>query len=225
MAEYKLSYTGNEINEKLGKIDSVETEIGKVQTFMSELFSLIYPVGSIYMSTNTENPSIYFGGTWVAWGSGRVPVGVNTNDSNFSSVEKTGGESSHALTTTEVASHTHTVGAHDHGFTPSGTLSTDNHKHVNVGLRHNQTGYDYEIPANTGYLVWGDAMKWNGSTPMKGNKGVGGYTDELEHTHTFTGKAGTTSKSSAFNSGASGSGTAHNNLQPYITCYMWKRVA
>lgn len=22
-----------------------------------------------------------------------------------------------------------------------------------------------------------------------------------------------------------GEGQAHNNLQPYITCYMWKRVA
>lgn len=27
----------------------------------------------------------------MAWGSGRVPVGINTSDSNFNTVEKTGG--------------------------------------------------------------------------------------------------------------------------------------
>ena len=39
----------------------------------------------------STNPGNLFGGTWVAWGSGRVPVGVNTSDSDFSSPEKTGG--------------------------------------------------------------------------------------------------------------------------------------
>ena len=33
---------------------------------------------------------LYSGGTWVSWGSGRVPVGVNTNDSDFKTVERTG---------------------------------------------------------------------------------------------------------------------------------------
>ena len=52
---------------------------------------LMYPVGSIYLSTNSINPSEYFGGEWESWGSGRVPVGVDTNDTNFNTVEKTGG--------------------------------------------------------------------------------------------------------------------------------------
>lgn len=50
-----------------------------------------YPVGSIYMSTNATNPTDLFGGTWVAWGAGRVPVGFNGGDGNFNSSEKTGG--------------------------------------------------------------------------------------------------------------------------------------
>ncbi|MFR1213621.1 MAG: phage baseplate protein [Acutalibacteraceae bacterium] len=31
-------------------------------------------------------------GTWAAWGGGRTPVGVNTADTSFNTVEKTGGE-------------------------------------------------------------------------------------------------------------------------------------
>lgn len=40
------------------------------------------------MSVTSTIPLTYFGGTWVAWGSGRVPVGINTSDSNFNTVEK-----------------------------------------------------------------------------------------------------------------------------------------
>jgi len=50
-----------------------------------------YPIGSIYMSVNDVNLAILFGGVWERWGAGRVPVGVNTTQSEFSSVEQTGG--------------------------------------------------------------------------------------------------------------------------------------
>ena len=55
------------------------------------LLDWIYPVGSIYMSAKEGNPALLFGGTWVAWGAGRVPVGFNGSDGNFNSSEKTGG--------------------------------------------------------------------------------------------------------------------------------------
>lgn len=67
----------------------------------------MYPVGSIYMSVSSTNPSTYFGGTWTAWGTGRVPVGVNANDTNFATVEKTGGAATVILTTAQMPSHTH----------------------------------------------------------------------------------------------------------------------
>lgn len=51
----------------------------------------IYPIGSIYFSINSQNPSKWFGGTWEAWGTGRVPVGIDTSQTEFNSVEKTGG--------------------------------------------------------------------------------------------------------------------------------------
>ena len=44
------------------------------------------------MSVNSTNPTNLFGGTWVTWGAGRVPVGIDTSQTEFASVEKTGGE-------------------------------------------------------------------------------------------------------------------------------------
>lgn len=55
-------------------------------------FKLMHPVGSIYMTTVETNPSEIFGfGTWELWGAGRVPVGVDTTQSEFNTIEKTGG--------------------------------------------------------------------------------------------------------------------------------------
>lgn len=71
-------------------------------------FSAIYPVGSIYMTANNISPAALFGGTWQSWGNGRVPIGVNTSDSEFSTVEKTGGSKylqSHTHTFTGTGSH------------------------------------------------------------------------------------------------------------------------
>lgn len=74
-----------------------------------------YPVGSIFMSLYSTNPSTYFGGTWESCGAGRVPVSVDVNGgSSFNAPGITGGNaththstSGHTLTTSEIPSHTH----------------------------------------------------------------------------------------------------------------------
>ncbi len=53
--------------------------------------NFVYPVGSIYISVNSANPSTLFGGQWEAFGTGRTLVGINTNDTAFNSSEKVGG--------------------------------------------------------------------------------------------------------------------------------------
>lgn len=62
-----------------------------VTDLTKQLFLLMHRVGDIIFSTSDENPSTIYGGTWVAWGKGQVPVGVDTSDSDFNTVEKTGG--------------------------------------------------------------------------------------------------------------------------------------
>lgn len=132
-----------------------------VTDLTKQLFLLMHRVGDIIFSTSDENPSTIYGGTWVAWGKGQVPVGVDTSDSDFNTVEKTGGEKEHTLTVDEMPSHKHDFGQQ---FATTSSLSGE---------------YGYYMIAGT-------------------------QTDVIKNT---------------------GGNQPHNNLQPYITCYMWKRTA
>lgn len=96
-------------------------------------FNLVYPVGSIYMSVNPINPSELFPLTaWAEWGKGRVPVGVDTSQTEFNKAEKTGGSKAVTLTVDQIPSHTHKVpkpewyGVKSEADTGFGMLKTKN---------------------------------------------------------------------------------------------------
>lgn len=148
-----------------------------------EIFEMIYPIGSIYMSVSSTNPKTLLGfGEWSAWGSGRVPVGVNSSDTEFSSVEKTGGEKTHTLIQNEMPNHRHNV---ELTYYQNSTNFITNINRSNNG----------KIPA-----ARSDATLYYYGTDFTEG---GGYT-QITNT---------------------GGSQAHNNLQPYITCYMWKRIS
>jgi hypothetical protein len=93
-----------------------------VQAAIAAAKQALYPVGSIYVNAvvNT-NPATLLGfGTWVAFGAGRVMVGLNGSDTLFDTLEETGGSKDAA-----VVSHTHTATVTDPGHThtpPSGSF-------------------------------------------------------------------------------------------------------
>jgi hypothetical protein len=65
-------------------------------------------VGALYFSAVSDNPNtIYPGTTWVRVSQGRYIVGVDENDSDFSTAEKTGGAKMVTLTTAQMPSHLH----------------------------------------------------------------------------------------------------------------------
>lgn len=64
----------------------------------------MYPVGSIYMSVNSTNPSTLFGGTWQRI-QGRFLFAADSKHAAGS----TGGEETHKLTVEEMPSHSHTI--------------------------------------------------------------------------------------------------------------------
>lgn len=68
------------------------------------LLSLIYPVGSIYMSVNNVSPQIFLGGTWVSI-SERFLLAAGS----IYPAGSTGGEATHTLTINEMPTHTHNI--------------------------------------------------------------------------------------------------------------------
>lgn len=135
--------------------DSTGKAVAQNNSFdTSTIFKLIYPIGSIYLSTSPTNPGTIFTGTsWEAYAQGKTIIGVDTGDSDFNEAEKTGGTktislahthttSGHALTTSEMPSHTHSIGSHTHSMTHShsdtfSTSSSGSHRH---SLSDCQTG-------------------------------------------------------------------------------------
>lgn len=132
------------------------------------ILGLVYPVGAIYMSVVNTSPATLFGGTWSVWGTGRVPVGVDTEQTEFNTVEKNGG---HKL----LQSHNHTFKLH-----------------IQNGATHSD-GAKYSIPYYTNTGTNYDKTAQDNSQIPWGNYPTGGGNAE--------------------------------NLQPYVTCYMWKRTA
>jgi hypothetical protein len=53
----------------------------------------MYPVGSLYFQAGvaTNPASLFGGGTWVAFGAGRVLVGLDSGDTDFDTLEEVGG--------------------------------------------------------------------------------------------------------------------------------------
>lgn len=150
--------------------------------FVQDAIQILYPVGSIYINaTNGTNPSTLFGfGTWVAFGAGRFPVGLNAADPLFDTAEETGGSKDAA-----VVSHTHTfstttdsAGAHSHtvptvtafeggssgsqyasASTPSTTLNTSTagaHTHTLSGTTNStgSSGTNANLPPYITVYMW-----------------------------------------------------------------------
>jgi LysM repeat protein len=103
----------------------------------------VYPVGSIYISIVSTDPGTLFGGTWAAFGAGKVLVGLDSGDVNFDVVEETGGaktvqssaQSFAGDASTSIVDHTHdtvvkvgttdgTYGVFDSSSTSPGTDKT-----------------------------------------------------------------------------------------------------
>lgn len=108
----KNSYFGGNLNVT-GSLNSGALTASSLTIGEKILLDLTYPVGSIYISINNTNPGTLFGGTWEAFATGRTLVGVDTSQTEFNSVQKTGGSKflqGHTHGMQEAGWHIHTAG-------------------------------------------------------------------------------------------------------------------
>lgn len=123
----QLSYPLKEVKDFVNNTVSVDSDDNAIQLVLSEEGKLqyrtspdgelidigggtdidtIYPVGSIYMSVNSTNPSSLFTGTTWEQLKDRFLLGAGDVYTNGA----TGGEATHTLTIDEIPAHTHSLG-------------------------------------------------------------------------------------------------------------------
>ena len=167
-----------ELAKKIAELEKIVSDNkSELENKINSNFDKVYPVGSIYISTSSANPSTIYGGTWERYGQGKTLVGLNESETEFSTINKTGGEKTHTLTINEMPSHNH-----DFRYSTDNAVTFYN---AGVGKDGTYTGDNFLGFSNSVSLF-------------------ASYVVVLSNT---------------------GSSQPHNNLQPYITVYMWKRVS
>ena len=68
-----------------------------------EILNEIYPINRVVIFYDNKDHSNYCGFTWERTAVGKVLVGIDSNDTDFNSIGKTGGEKKHTLTIEEMA--------------------------------------------------------------------------------------------------------------------------
>ena len=189
-------------SEKLAK-DSLDTKANSNHTHTSnqvtDLINTIYPVGSIYMSVNSTNPSVLFGGTWEQI---KDTFLLATGDTYANG--STGGEATHTLTENEMPSHTHIQ---------------DSHNHTQNAHNHTQNPHSHTIGSLARYNISGKGVAAVGDGYGNSNNYKTGNTTATNKEATATNNPQTATNQNT------GGGQAHNNMPPYLAVNIWKRTA
>ena len=202
-----------------------------------------HPVGSLYWTSKNENPAITFGGgTWKQI----TDKFVLAAGSKYK-VGDTGGAETVTLTTENMPSHSHS-------FTPSGTITMTAHSHGLNGHTHSYSGTTGYMNQTSSGSINKIAIRDGGngspsgiisvanheSSGDEGSSSSFGYVTmkiNVQHNHNYSGttkgnSGNTTSTTStgSFSGSAgttetSGSGTSFSIMPPYITKYVWERIA
>lgn len=77
-------------------------KMNHIENGIADLFDAIFPVGQIVIKGDNEDYSNWLGFTWERTAVGRVLVGIDSTDTDFDEIGKTGGAKTHTLTQSEL---------------------------------------------------------------------------------------------------------------------------
>ena len=168
-------------------------------------YSKVYPVGSIYVSTASTNPSSTFGGTWVEYASGRMLVSYDSTQTEFDTIEETGGSKD--------------VEAHTHAFSGSYNFRAFFNNSQNVSTADAWSSTFRNMPGNATVAQSGASWDFGCKGKSVSSKAASYMRGWGTTSYPFTG--------SSFVSGGTGGieSNTGGNMQPYVVVYMWKRTA
>lgn len=83
------------------------TNLNHIEDGIADLYNAIFPIGQIVIKGDNEDYSNWLGFTWQRTAVGKVLVGIDSTDTDFNNIGKTGGEKTHTLTVNEMPEHSH----------------------------------------------------------------------------------------------------------------------
>lgn len=208
---------------------------------LQDTASKLYPVGSVYISFNSADPSTLFGGTWSRLKDTFLLVNGDSYAPNT-----TGGSATKTISVTNMPSHNHSVnssGSHTHSAT---TSTAGNHTHTRGSM--NITGSLVNASADDEMFTYADSVSASGALYMNNYRtdkgGVGspttgagynGISFDASRAGAWTGStstAGNHSHTVSLSGGNHthttnnvGGGVPLNIMPPYTTVYAWRRTA
>lgn len=210
------------LTDLISKLTKYMTNIKYLKNEVDKLSAIDHhPVGSLYFSSSSTDPSTLFGGTWervkdkfivAAGDSGTFAPGRKAGDLSAKFTPRGSiSSTSIALSTANLPSHTHSIpalsgtalsaGEHTHGYSYPNWWGTG----TGGSASSNGCGWEgYYDPFNT----TSDGTHTHSIKTNANTTGGAGSGSAFSHTHTFTGNEVTISL-----------------LPPYEAFYCWKRTA
>ena len=92
-----------------GETIATAERMNHIEDGIADLYNAIFPVGQIVIKGDNEDYSNWLGFTWERTAVGKVLVGIDSTDTDFNEIGKTGGEKKVTLTVAEMPNHFHNV--------------------------------------------------------------------------------------------------------------------